>query len=175
MSKMSRRSFVSTAAVVSVGAVIPEAIAVVPDDHRQRSEKVPRQPEILPDAPRADHLSFVVRNTPDRPGGGFNYWNVQPTGRYSEDCERGRELAAEYLAFMARYPIVGNVTLLPLIVGSMMDAAIARGIDTTKPWKRLGGVEGGFLRHINEYAMTTAVLVKDVERSAVLREFSETV
>ena len=166
MSKMTRRSFVSTAAVVSVGAVIPAAIAAAPNDARQRSEKSLQQPAVLLDAPRADHLSFVVKNTPNKPGGGFNYWNVQPSGNYGADCERGHELANEYLTFMARWPTVGNAALLPFIVGSMMDAAIARGIDTTKPWKRLGGVEGGFLRRINEYAMTTAVLVKDIEKGA---------
>ena len=60
-------------------------------------------------------------------------------------------MATEYLAFIGEHPTVGNATLLNCIVREMIEhAAIGKG------WS---GVHLGFLHAINEYAMTTAMMM----------------
>lgn len=91
-------------------------------------------------------LSFMKKRRPR--GGGIDYWAIDPPSNYSAQCEFGRRLAAEYLAFIGMHPIVGHRGLLSDIVGSMMDRA------------RLGeewsGVHLGFLEEVNRYAMAMA-------------------
>lgn len=93
----------------------------------------------------ADALSFMGRRS-RAVGGGINHWFVEGTGSYSGDCEKGAELAREYLVYIGQHPTVGNATLLGCIVSDMAD----------HPAK---GLKIGFLRVVNEYAMATAQLV----------------
>jgi hypothetical protein len=90
----------------------------------------------------ADVLSFMKRRKPK--GSGIDYWAVKSSGSYSRDYETGRVLGGEYLAFIGRYPTVGNATLLNCIVREMAE----RG--------QIGGLEIGFLRCVNEHAMVAA-------------------
>lgn len=106
-----------------------------------------------------DALSFVTRNRPNG-GGGFNYWNVATTGNYSSDCLKGRELAAEYLAFVAAHPTYGNLSLLASIVGSMIEGAASTGKRTTR------GIEVGFLGTINRAAIVGVTLIPSVATEA---------
>ena len=103
----------------------------------------------------ADTLSFMERRKPR--GSGVNNWNITATGQYSQDCETGRELAREYLAYIGQYPTVGNATLLGCIVRDMVKRVDDSG--------RLSGVEIGFLAEINRAAMTLAAYVPQAVRS----------
>jgi hypothetical protein len=94
----------------------------------------------------ADDLSFMKRRRPK--GGGIDYWLINPTGNYSADCEAGRKLADEYLAYIGEHPTNGNTTLLTCIVHEMIDRAIAG--------QKWSGVHVGFLASVNRYAMATA-------------------
>lgn len=118
----------------------------------------PAKGEAMPKSPLADALSFVVRNHPTR-GEGFNYWAVETTGSYVTDCDKGRALAAEYLAFIASQPTNGNAALLQMIVGSMIERAAKRGRDCQ-------GIEVGFLQAVNEYALASARLVTRMKTAA---------
>lgn len=91
-------------------------------------------------------LSFMKRRKPR--GSGINHWNVTATGPYSEDCEIGRELGREYLAYIGKYPTVGNATLLGCIVNDMVHGLGDQG--------RLSGIEIGFLAEVNRAAMALA-------------------
>jgi hypothetical protein len=105
-------------------------------------------------SPRADALSFVEA----RAQGGFDYWCVENTGDYSADCEKGRALGEEYLAFIGQYPTNGNATLLQSIVDSM----IARRREPSTSWGRYTtGIEIGFLSAVNGYALAMARLLTD--------------
>ena len=101
-------------------------------------------------SPSSDTLSFVKRRKPKV--GGFDYWSISPSGHYTADCEAGRLLAVEYLAFIGNYPTVGNATLLNCIVRDMIEHA--------KSGNDWSGVHLGFIRTINEYAMAAAVTLK---------------
>lgn len=101
----------------------------------------------------ADDLSFVVRN-PE--GGGFDYWDVKSTGNYSADCNLGRRLGEEYLAYIGERPTYGNATLLHCIVDSMMSR---RQEPVTRWGQHTTGIEIGFLSAVNGYAMATAKFV----------------
>ena len=90
-------------------------------------------------------LSFMRTRTKNE-GGGIAYWNVDSTGRYDTDYSRGRELAEEYLRYVAKYPTYGNRTLLGCIVLDMAN-------DTAK------GLKLGFLATVNEHAIAASVLV----------------
>lgn len=108
-------------------------------------------PCIIP-SPRYDALSFVML----KPEGGFNYWAFEPSGDYSADCDKGRELGQEYLAFVGQYPTNGNATLLHCIVDSMM---AGRREPATKWGRYTTGLEIGFLSAVNGYAMATATII----------------
>lgn len=95
-------------------------------------------------APLPDTLSFVSK----RKGGGFNYWDVKPTGCYSSDYETGRALAKEYLAFIGVNRIIGNSALLACIVRDMFEQAKNGGA-----WS---GVHTAFLSIVKDYAMLVA-------------------
>ena len=97
--------------------------------------------------PVPDKLSFVTKGKPS--GTGFNYWNVKPTGSHEADCETGKALADEYLAFIGAHPTFGNATLLTCIVRDMIDQAKAGA-----SWS---GLHLGFLQRINCFAMAMAV------------------
>ena len=101
-------------------------------------------------SPSSDALSFVRRRKPK--GAGFDYWSISPSGNYTADCEAGRLLAVEYLAFIGNYPTVGNATLLNCIVHDM--------IEHTKSGNDWSGVHLGFIRTINECAMAAVVKLK---------------
>lgn len=50
----------------------------------------------------AEALSFFKRRTPK--GTGIAYWDVTPSGNYSEECEFGQALADEYLTYIGANP-----------------------------------------------------------------------
>jgi len=104
------------------------------------------RPEPEPAPHPTDALSFMKKRRPK--GSGINYWLVDRTGNYCEQCERGKQLAAEYLAFIGKYPSVGSECLLSDIVHSMIERA-----EQGDGWT---GVHLGFLFEVNRYAMAMA-------------------
>lgn len=78
-------------------------------------------------AHHADILSFMTRK-PAQDGGGIDNWNVEGTGNYRTDTERGRALAEEYLAYFGEFTTNGNMTLLGSIVVDMVDKQAPRGL-----------------------------------------------
>lgn len=105
----------------------------------------PPKPERPPHP--ADALSFLKRRRTK--GGGINYWLVDRTGNYREQCERGEQLALEYLAFIGKHPCPGSECLLPDIVRSMIERA-----EQGDGWT---GVHIGFLWEVSRYVMAMAV------------------
>lgn len=83
---------------------------------------------------RIADLSFVAARdgvTLPKPKRGqlpYCFWNVQPSGKYDEDCRTGYRLAIEYLELEEKEPSSGH---LQLIVGDMP--------------RPLSGIEIGFL------------------------------
>lgn len=73
-----------------------------------------------PARPRRDFeaLPFIRAR---EPGAGFDYWAVEPSGSYTEDCERGREYARRFLDLDATH---GNISLLGCIAVSMMEKGL---------------------------------------------------
>lgn len=118
--------------------------------HRAKSEpKIGRnrvEPLSIPH--HVDALSFMALRS--RAEGDVNYWMVESTGSYSGDCEKGAELAREYLAYIGRHPTIGNAALLGWIVADMADHSAK-------------GLKIGFLRVVNEHAMAAAKLVSVLE------------
>ena len=106
-----------------------------------------------------DALSFMKKRKPR--GSGINYWNVVAAG-LPADCETGRELAREYLAYIGQYPTVCNATLLGCIVNDMVAQAADRA--DWPAWRKLSGVERGFLNQINDAAMLLAAHVPQAVR-----------
>lgn len=102
----------------------------------------------------ADTLSFMHRKPRDV--GGINYWAVEATGHFGKDCDKGHELAREYLDFIGRYPTNGNATLLGCIVNDMCRL---RQEERSPSRNHLTGVEIGFLGEVNRYTMATMVAV----------------
>ncbi|TIO14935.1 MAG: hypothetical protein E5X86_22735 [Mesorhizobium sp.] len=99
-------------------------------------------------AHHVDDLSFMQRRTPK--GTGIHYWQVQATGSYSADYEKGLALGREYLDYIGSHPTNGNVNLLGWIVGDMV--ALCAG--------KLTGIELGFLRQVNELAVVVSSWAK---------------
>ncbi|TIO26946.1 hypothetical protein [Mesorhizobium sp.] len=108
--------------------------------------------EGMPKVPRAPHpaddLSFMSKRP--REIGGIDYWQVETTGSYGADCDKGHALGREYLDYIGSHPTNGNATLLGCIVGDMV--ALRAG--------KLTGIEIGFLRQVNELAMLVSSWVK---------------
>ncbi|MBZ9919118.1 hypothetical protein LB517_10705 [Mesorhizobium sp. BR1-1-12] len=101
----------------------------------------------------ADDLSFMH----PRPGGnGICYWNVEPTGSYSRDCDKGHQLAQEYLNYIGRHPTNGNTTLLGCIVNDMCRV---RQEERKPSRNHVTGLEVGFLLEVNRYAMAAMKIV----------------
>ena len=94
-----------------------------------------------------DNLPFITRRKP-KGKGGYDYWDVTPSGNYGQDCEAGTALAGEYLAYIGANPTYGNATLLTCIVREMIDHA-----KEGRPWT---GLHVGFLAEVNRYAMIAA-------------------
>ncbi len=94
----------------------------------------------------ADALSFMRKRRPR--GGGIDHWLITPSGDYSLDCETGRKLADEYLAYIGLHHTIGDATLLTCIVREMVDRA--------KNGEGWTGVHVGFLQRVNEAAMVAA-------------------
>jgi hypothetical protein len=109
---------------------------------------------------RHDDLSFIVRKKPR--GSGFDYWSVQSTGSYAQDCKLGRELGKEFLTYIGQHPTNGNSTLLGCIVLSM--------IDNASDDKRARGAELGFIREVSNYAMFMALLLKNPAKAKAMIE-----
>ena len=107
-------------------------------------------------SPPSDALSFVKRRKPK--SGGFNYWSISSSGNYTADCAAGKLMAAEYLAFIGKYPTVGNATLLNCIVREMVEQATSGN-----GWS---GLHLAFIGAINEYAMATAEMMHGKGASA---------
>lgn len=95
----------------------------------------------------AEALSFMRKRKPR--GTGIDYWCVEPSGSYGSDCATGAKLATEYLEFIGKHPTVGHATLLNCIVSDIHENAGSRGFS---------GIEVGFFRQINEFAMVAAQL-----------------
>lgn len=102
----------------------------------------------------ANDLSFMHRKPVDV--GGICYWNVEAIGSYSRDCDKGHELAQEYLRYIGNHPTNGNATLLGCIVNDMCRV---RQEERKPSGNHLTGVEIGFLGEVNRYAMATMVAV----------------
>ncbi|TPM59128.1 hypothetical protein FJ959_09670 [Mesorhizobium sp. B2-2-4] len=102
----------------------------------------------------ADDLSFMHRKPRDI--GGINYWNVEPSGSYSRDCDKGHALALEYLNYIGRYPTNGNTTLLGCIVNDMCHVRQEQRLPSQN---HLTGLEIGFLLEVNRYAMAAMKVV----------------
>lgn len=96
----------------------------------------------------ANDLSFMRRRKRGERGGGFVCWEPAPTGDYSLDCEVGRLMAEEYLAYIGRHPTNGNATLLTQIVRQMIERA-----QNGESWS---GLHVGFLERVNTHAMAAA-------------------
>jgi hypothetical protein len=94
----------------------------------------------------ADDLSFMKRRKPR--GTGIDYWLINPTDDSSADCETGRKLAEEYLAYIGEHPTYGNATLLTCIVHEMIERA--------RDGQKWSGIHVGFLRVVNDHAMAIA-------------------
>ena len=84
-------------------------------------------------------------------GTGIDYWLINPTGNYGADCEAGRKLADEYLAYIGEHPTNGNATLLTCIVREMIERA--------KEDQKWSGIHVGFLAGVNRHAMATAFAI----------------
>lgn len=111
-----------------------------------------RAPAKMPNP--ADDLSFMHRKMPV--GSGICYWNVEATGSYGRDCDKGHELAQEYLRYIGEHPTNGNTTLLGCIVNDMCRV---RQEERKPSGNHLTGVEIGFLGEVNRYTMATMVAV----------------
>ncbi|MGB3502906.1 MAG: hypothetical protein WBA44_14885 [Mesorhizobium sp.] len=72
------------------------------------------------------------------------------------DCEAGKRLAEEYLAYVGKRSTVGNSTLLTCIVREM--------VDRVKGGEEWSGVHVGFLAGINGYAMSMAHMMAAVPK-----------
>lgn len=94
----------------------------------------------------ADDLPFM-QTRPKRTGG-IDYWQISPTGNYTQDGETGGALADEYLSYVGRHPTNFNATLLTCIVREMIERA--------KDGQEWSGVQVGFLAAINRAAMISA-------------------
>jgi hypothetical protein len=97
-------------------------------------------------------LPFVRSRRPH--GAGIDYWVVDHStnyrASYRADCETGRALGKQYLAFIGEHPTNGNATLLACIVADMVKYVDHQG--------QLSGIERGFLWAVNEAAMTIAAV-----------------
>ena len=96
----------------------------------------------------SDTLSFV-RRIPKKEGGGIDSWSLEASGSYTEQCEKGRRLAVEFLSYIGQYPNVGNVYLLSDIVISIVEKA--------RHGQECKGLYVGFFSLVGRYAMATAV------------------
>ncbi|MER9169494.1 hypothetical protein NKI12_19350 [Mesorhizobium australicum] len=97
----------------------------------------------------ANDLSFM---RPRRPKGtGIDYWVVEGTGTYGADCDKGHQLAEEYLAYAGEHSTYGNATLLGSIVNDMLIRCKETG--------KLSGIEIAFLGHVNRHAVAAAVVL----------------
>ncbi|TGS63029.1 hypothetical protein EN844_24685 [Mesorhizobium sp. M3A.F.Ca.ET.201.01.1.1] len=103
----------------------------------------------------ADVLSFMHRKSRDV--GGICYWSVEPSGHFGRDCDKGHELAREYLDFIGKYPTNGATTLLGCIVNDMVRA---RQEERKHSGNHLTGIEIGFLGEVNKYAMSVAKAIR---------------
>lgn len=115
------------------------------EQDKQKANRQKAQPPAQPNPVR--DLSFM-RN---RKAGSNEpvYWNVDISGDYGADCEKGAALAAEYLNYLGEHPTYGNSTLLGQIVGDLLKRHGAR----------LSGLEVGFFTEVNRKAMGAAALL----------------
>jgi hypothetical protein len=118
---------------------------VIKLDAYRRNVEAPKESHQSP-THYADSLSFMKVSKPK--GTGIDYWLINPTGDYSADCEAGRKLADEYLAYIGEHPTNGNTTLVTDIVHEMIDRA--------KGGQKWSGIHVGFLDGVNRYSMATA-------------------
>lgn len=96
--------------------------------------------------------SFVKSKNPNaKKGGGCNWWSVQPSGNYVNDCNTGRILAEEYL----QYVTTGPALPLQWILESMM----ANANDT----KKITGIEVGFFGAIGRAAAVGAMVLTNLD------------
>ncbi|WET74122.1 hypothetical protein [Rhizobium croatiense] len=102
------------------------------------------EPRLIKSPPLHESLSFIGKK--GRETGGYDYWaNVPSSGSYSADADLGRRLAEEFIAFIGKYPNVGNGTLLGSIMLAM-EASATRGHKI------------GFMNTVNKYAMAGGYL-----------------
>ena len=82
-----------------------------------------------------------IRDGKRRPNGSRrHFWNVEPSGRYAEDCETGERFALAYLDYLTNNPDCPGV--LPMIVADMP--------------REITGIEVAFLQHISFAAQAGA-------------------
>jgi len=81
-------------------------------------------------------LPFVSR----RKKGGFNYWDVKPTGDYVRDCGLGASYAQ---AFIAHLRTIGGCTILAMIVMDMQKNYRPLGRTKSRPY--YSGAERGLI------------------------------
>lgn len=103
----------------------------------------------------SDALSFMVRKG-RKQGGGVDNWAVEGTGKFSTDCERGRALADEFIAYFGEFTTNGNMTLLAGIVIDM----VTKG-DVPK------GLIIGFMNRVSEPLAIGARLLHEVHRASL--------
>lgn len=113
-------------------------IICLSDARRKRSAERRENPTAY-----ADALSFM-RKRKRREGGGIEYWAVESSGSYSTDCDIGKQLGKEFLAYIGNHPTIGNATLFTWIVCQRQEFGTSKGLQV------------GFLEEIGSYAMFAA-------------------
>jgi hypothetical protein len=99
----------------------------------------------------AETLSFMRRRKPL--GTGVDYWAAAPTGSYSEDCNKGRMLAAEFVEYLGEHPTNGNANLLTQIVIELT----RRGDD-----KEGRGLVVGFMNYVGNHLTAIARTIAEL-------------
>jgi hypothetical protein len=91
-----------------------------------------------------DALPFRKCRTRGVPG---SWWNVAPTGNYTEDYETGRSYAVPLLPLMLRND---GPSSLSMILGDMFEAVARRRKGKYSRGEKLSGIEIGFMRGLGD-------------------------
>jgi len=122
------------------------AVPVVADAPRKRASRAKLHSQADP----LTLLSFV-KDLPKR-GTGRDFWAVNSTGDYAQDCLLGHAMAAEYLSHVGQ-GTNGDVVLLGWIVEAMIERALKEGSPEISRGLRIG-----FLHTVNQHAIAAARL-----------------
>jgi hypothetical protein len=104
----------------------------------------------LPEATALRNALPFIKLGSTAEGGGVNYWNVCPSGQYTEDLERGRKYARAFLPMMAYN---AGASDLACIVSAMALAARdlssrPQGHLAVPRWRGIDNVAMGFMMEI---------------------------